>query len=206
MEREFKGVWIPSEIYLHKDLSWTEKILITEIDSLSNLELGCFAGNAYFAEFLGCSQGRVSNIISSLVEKGFLERRIVYKVNSKEIEKRYLKVKTLDVPINENVDTYPRKSVDPYPRKREEGIHENVEDNNSFNNSSFINSNTIPNGEYILTNTVSKEDNNIYIDNIKEEVIEEPKVESELERRLRIRNEELLKLQEENKSEKRRLF
>ena len=33
--RGFKGVWIPREIYLSKELNWTDKILYIEIHSLS---------------------------------------------------------------------------------------------------------------------------------------------------------------------------
>ena len=41
-ERDFKGVWIPKEIWLSADLSLTEKALFVEIHSLDN-ERGCFA-------------------------------------------------------------------------------------------------------------------------------------------------------------------
>lgn len=87
--RDFKGVWIPKEIYLADDLSWTEKILLVEIDSLDN-ENGCFASNEHFAIFLGISKGRVSKNISSLIEKGYITSKTVYKQGSKEIEKRIL--------------------------------------------------------------------------------------------------------------------
>jgi len=33
-KRDFKGVWIPKQIYLNNSLSWPEKILLIEIDSL----------------------------------------------------------------------------------------------------------------------------------------------------------------------------
>lgn len=73
MNRDFKGVWIPKEIYLNKDLSWTEKILLIEIDSLDNdTEKGCFASNLYLAEFLGISEGTCANIISDLKKKGYI--------------------------------------------------------------------------------------------------------------------------------------
>ena len=39
-EREFLGVWIPREIYLAENLSWTEIILLTEITSLDTSERG----------------------------------------------------------------------------------------------------------------------------------------------------------------------
>ena len=42
--RDFKGIWIPKEIYLSKELNWTDKILLIEIDSLDTEE-HCFAGN-----------------------------------------------------------------------------------------------------------------------------------------------------------------
>jgi len=70
-KRDFKGVWIPKEIYLNDDLSWTEKILLIEIDSLDN-EKGCFAKNKYFADFLGKSENWISQCISKLKDKGFI--------------------------------------------------------------------------------------------------------------------------------------
>ena len=90
MERYFKGVWIPKEIYLNKELSLQEKFLLIEVDSLSKLDVGCFASNDHFTEILGVAKKRISEIISSLVEKGYLEREVFYKENSKEIEKRVL--------------------------------------------------------------------------------------------------------------------
>ena len=54
MERDFKGVWIPREIWLSEELSLMEKILFVEIHSLDN-ERGCFASNQYFADFFGMS-------------------------------------------------------------------------------------------------------------------------------------------------------
>lgn len=70
-ERDFKGVWIKKELYLTKDLSWTEKILYTEIDSL-NKEKGCYAGNEHFADFLNVKTSTVSNAISKLKSFGLV--------------------------------------------------------------------------------------------------------------------------------------
>jgi hypothetical protein len=39
--RKFKGVWIPKDLWLDKDLSMHEKCLLIEIDSLDNDEKGC---------------------------------------------------------------------------------------------------------------------------------------------------------------------
>ena len=69
--RDFKGIWIPKEIWLNKDLKLIEKIFLVEIDSLDN-EVGCFASNKYFAEFFNISKGRCSQIINKLQEKGLI--------------------------------------------------------------------------------------------------------------------------------------
>jgi len=73
-ERDFKGIWIPKEIYLNRKLSWTEKILLVEIDSLDKGK-GCFASNEYLGKFLGKSTGQIANIISKLRSRKLLFTR-----------------------------------------------------------------------------------------------------------------------------------
>ena len=75
MDRDFKGVWIPKEFYLNKDLSWAEKILLVEIDSLDKDGIGCFASNEYLANFLMLSEGSVANMIIKLINKGYLIKK-----------------------------------------------------------------------------------------------------------------------------------
>lgn len=65
MTRNFKGIWVPKEIYLDERLNWTEKILLIEIYSLDN-EKGCFASNPYFADFIGVSETSISLAIKKL--------------------------------------------------------------------------------------------------------------------------------------------
>ena len=77
-ERDFKGVWIPKEIWLSKNLTLQEKVMLVEIDSLDN-EKGCFATNQYFANFFDISKTRVSLILKSLIDNGFITCKIVYK-------------------------------------------------------------------------------------------------------------------------------
>ena len=91
-ERNFLGVWIPKNIYLNQELSWSEKILLVEIESLDN-ENGCFASNDYFADFLGVTKTTISTSISKLKKLGFIEqvsfdgRTRVIKVISSEFKK-----------------------------------------------------------------------------------------------------------------------
>ncbi len=89
--RAFKGVWIPKEIWENKELSWMEKLFLTEINSLDN-DNGCFASNNYFASFFDLSKGRCSQIIKSLEEKKYINIKYTYKKNTNEIEKRIIKV------------------------------------------------------------------------------------------------------------------
>lgn len=70
--RDFRGIWIPAEIWLTKELTVGEKLMYVEIESLSKLQRGCFASNAHFAEMFSISTSRVSEIISSLANKGFV--------------------------------------------------------------------------------------------------------------------------------------
>jgi DNA-binding GntR family transcriptional regulator len=70
-QRDFKGVWIPKEIWISDKLSLMEKVLFVEIHSLDN-ERGCFASNNHFAEFFGVSGRQIRTYIGSLKEKGFV--------------------------------------------------------------------------------------------------------------------------------------
>jgi hypothetical protein len=69
--RDFKGIWIPKEIWLSDQISTMEKVLFVEIHSLDN-ERGCYASNCYFAEFFNVSERQIRTYIRSLKEKGFV--------------------------------------------------------------------------------------------------------------------------------------
>tara|TARA_R110000772_G_scaffold167652_2_gene279375 strand:+ start:206 stop:922 length:717 start_codon:yes stop_codon:yes gene_type:complete len=122
-DRDFKGIWIPKEIWLGKDLTLQEKIFFIEIDSLDN-EDGCFAGNAYFSEFFNISKTRVSLVIKSLIDKKYITSTIIYKEGTKQILKRVLKVCYI-----------------PYITKVKDPIQQKLKDNNTLNNTSNNTSN-----------------------------------------------------------------
>nr|DAI49410.1 MAG TPA: replication protein O [Caudoviricetes sp.] len=71
-KRDFKGVWIPKTVWLDKRLSALDKMILTEIDSLASEERGCFASNAYIADFCQCSEAKVTKSISLLIKLGYL--------------------------------------------------------------------------------------------------------------------------------------
>ena len=124
MERDFKGVWIPKEIWLSNELTMQEKVFLAEINSLDN-ENGCFASNQYFAEFFGLSVSRTRNIIYSLIEKGLVKSTIFYKKGTKQIEKRVLKI--CSIPLW-------NKSSTPYGRNVPYPMAEKFLDINTINN------------------------------------------------------------------------
>lgn len=139
MERAFKGVWIPKEIWESKELNLQEKILLTEIDSLDN-DAGCFASNRYFADFMMLSERQIKRIISSVVDKKWVKSEITYKENSKEIEQRILKIcrppypkkeKTIIKTPSDKNDTTPQDISDTNPSDK------NVPDNNTYNNNIY---------------------------------------------------------------------
>jgi hypothetical protein len=75
-ERDFKGIWIPAEVWLSPTLSLMEKVLFVEIHSLDN-ERGCYASNKYFAQFFGLSDRQIRRYLLSLKEKGLIQITIL---------------------------------------------------------------------------------------------------------------------------------
>ena len=92
MNRDFLGVWIPREVWLNKDLSTNEKVLLADIASLGGMSNGCFATNQYLADFFGLSKDRISKLISSLKNKGYITVELVYKEGTYEVEQRLIKI------------------------------------------------------------------------------------------------------------------
>lgn len=84
--RDFKGIWIPKEIWLDDDLNATDKIIFAEIDSLDVDDSdGCYASNEYLSNFCKCSITKVSTSISKLIGLGYV------RVIKSDGRKRWLK-------------------------------------------------------------------------------------------------------------------
>lgn len=123
LHRDFKGIWIPKEIWLSKDLTIMEKLFLVEIESLDN-ENGCFASNAHFAEMFEISKGRCTQIIKSLESKGYVKIQLIreQKVISKRLIRVVNKLNTLFNKLNT-----PIKNI-------KQGYLENDEGNNTLTN------------------------------------------------------------------------
>ena len=145
MQRDFKGIWIPKELRLLKDLSLLEKVMLIEIDSLDN-ESGCWATNDYFAEFFGLSKGRISKVINNLVKRGFVTSELKYQKGTQLVEKRILKISRWYGAKNKTTPSQKRlegivESDQGYSQKRPQGMVENDQENkleNKLNSSSQI--------------------------------------------------------------------
>lgn len=119
--RQFKGVWIPAEVWLDHSLSITEKVMMVEIGSLQDPVRGCYASNSHFARFFGLSSSRVSEIISALSAKGLLRVELIR--DGRQVVERRVRLSNLFGKSNtysENAATLFGKGGDPYSEKAEE--------------------------------------------------------------------------------------
>tara|TARA_R110000851_G_scaffold1626_4_gene6365 strand:- start:255 stop:977 length:723 start_codon:yes stop_codon:yes gene_type:complete len=129
-ERDFKGVWIPKEIWMNKDLTIMQKLFLVEINSLDN-DSGCFAGNAHFVDMFELSKQRCSQIINSLAEKEYINIKLIY--NGKQIQKRIIRVSSKFDRVSstlEGVSSFQGEGV----KKMRGGCQEKLIVNNTISN------------------------------------------------------------------------
>ena len=159
--QKLKGLWIPVEVLLNKDLSDKEKIILSMILYLSEETKSCFASNKYIASIVNVTANRVSKIISSLKDKEYIKVKLKYKTDSKEIEQRQI------TPIVENINRYNSKS--------QEGIGTNnyldsqnqlypIYDKDKDIRKSY---NKIKKEDFLFTDVEHKEQGRVIINNIK---------------------------------------
>lgn len=73
MERTFKGVWIPAEIWLDKRLTICEKAFLAEVDSFTGNGKTFHKSNQTIEEEYGIAPRTVQRMVKKLVELGMLE-------------------------------------------------------------------------------------------------------------------------------------
>ena len=154
MERDFKGVWIPKEIWLDERLNALDKIIFVEIDSLCHEERGCFASNKYLADFCQCSETKISKAISKLIDLEYLYV-VSFNGRQRELQSRFSKVAKL-----------PCKKCKADEQKMQGSIY--IDNNNKDNN---INNNININKPFEKKQNfsdLSPEDLNQKIDNLSE--------------------------------------
>ena len=83
---------IPANVRYDDSLIPSAKLLYGEITALCNEKGYCWASNEYFANQYKVSKPTIQNWLKSLEEKGYIYREVRYKVGSKEIEARYIRI------------------------------------------------------------------------------------------------------------------
>ncbi|WP_315514011.1 helix-turn-helix domain-containing protein [Leptotrichia wadei] len=135
---------LPANVRYDKELKPMEKILFTEISSLTSKEGYCYAKNSYFAELYDVHKNTVGNWINNLVKRGYLKSVIIYEKGTKNIQERRLYITTptnekTDTSINKKIDTCQSKNLEGINEKIDTPINEKIEDNNtSINNTSLL--------------------------------------------------------------------
>lgn len=69
----FVGIFVPRDLVLREDLSLTEKVLTSVVDSLDNGG-GCWASNAYLGSIVGCGDRQVREYLTRLEALGIIVR------------------------------------------------------------------------------------------------------------------------------------
>lgn len=98
---------IPADIRYDKTIKDKAKFLYAEITALCNKDGYCFASNKYFADLYGVRKETISRLLNDLKNKGYIEIKIEYDEQTKEVKRRliYLLTKT-SIPIDQTIN-YP---------------------------------------------------------------------------------------------------
>lgn len=102
LERPNYYAIIPAHVR-YSGVTANAKLLYAEITALSNKTGTCWASNKYFADLYGVATETISRWVAELVNAGFVST----KINKKMGNQRYIRI--TEVPIDENVNTYPQK-------------------------------------------------------------------------------------------------
>lgn len=126
---------IPANVRYDNRLKANEKLLYGEITALSNKTGICYATNKYFAELYDVEVETISRWIKNIKDLGYIDTDLIYKNNTKEIDKRIIKI--YGVPIDKKISTYIPENQEGYSQNNQEGIDKKVKENNtSINNTS----------------------------------------------------------------------
>jgi hypothetical protein len=70
--RDFKGIWIPKEIWLDRSLTYFEKLLLAEIHSLNNPLENFDELAKYLSEFFERNEKDIMSCLHKLQRKGYI--------------------------------------------------------------------------------------------------------------------------------------
>ena len=114
---------IPANVRYSEHLTGNAKLLYGEITALANQTGYCWATNAYFAKLYHVSSQSIISWLNSLEKSGFITRKVIYKENSKIVDKRLISIAT---PTNDPVKKSLVGSKDILTRPSKENFRDNT--------------------------------------------------------------------------------
>ena len=133
-ESDFQGanyyVVIPQEVLHDNRLTPLARLIYGEISALANINGYAWISNKKLAIKYKVTKATISAAISKLQEFEYIRSHLIYKENSKEVEKRNLYIN----PIQKNLNTLYKNNLTGYAKKSDEGVQKNLKDNNTSNN------------------------------------------------------------------------
>lgn len=115
---------IPADVRYDERLKPNAKLLYGEITALANKEGYCWATNNYFASLYSVNNSTISKWVSQLHQYKYITVELLFKKNSKEVDKRIIKITP---PMGNNEGGYGQKETGGMDKKRQEN-------NTSINN------------------------------------------------------------------------
>ena len=131
---------LTADVRYSTDINWFEKVLYSDITSLTNKNGYCTASNKYFAKVFGVSIRTISRSISNLVESKFIECVLIRDAQNEIIERQIYLCHSVSIPIDKSVHTPIDKSV--YTPIDKNGVYNNTSNINNINNNIKKNINT----------------------------------------------------------------
>ena len=96
---------IPADIRYDKALKDKSKFLYAEITALCNKDGYCFASNKYFADLYGVRKETISRLLNELKNRGYIEIKLEYDENTKEIKRRLIYLLTkISIPLDQTIN------------------------------------------------------------------------------------------------------
>jgi uncharacterized phage protein (TIGR02220 family) len=116
---------LPADVRYDNDLTPNAKLLYAEITVLTQSNGVCWASDNYFMELYNVKRQSIQRWLKSLEDRGYIKREVIYKNNSNEIEKRFIRVYT--------------EKIQGYTQYCYKGIHNNDTVNNTSINTTSNN-------------------------------------------------------------------
>ena len=142
MESSFAGsnyyVLIPEKILHNNKLSPFARLIYGELLALANINGFAWISNKKLAEKYDVTTRTITQAVSALEAENLLVTKLIYKSNSKEVERREI---YFNAPMENNFMGVSKKSSIPYGKNLPYPIEKNFQDNNTVNNTINNNNN-----------------------------------------------------------------